>query len=123
MTPSNDTASTERMSRTAGIFTAIAGSVLLAAPERLGRVVGITGKRDAQLVAFVDLALAPGLILGRPAWPWLTARAVSNVATAVFVLSRADDASSRRRAGIFSALLTVATFADAHGVRASVARS
>ena len=120
MTESKNSSSTQRMATTAGIFTAVAGSVLLAAPERLGRLIGITAKRDAQAVAIVDLVLAPGLIFGRPPWPWLAARAVSNIATTVFVLQRAGDASSRRGAGAFSALLAVATFADVHAVRRSL---
>jgi hypothetical protein len=70
-----------------------------------------------QLVGCLDLALVPGLIFGRPQWPWLASRAVSNVATSVFVLRRAADAIPRRNARIFSAALAVATVTDVRAAR------
>jgi hypothetical protein len=94
------------------MFTAVAGTALLVTPARLGPVIGLAGARDAQLVGVLDLALVPGLLLGRPRWPWLAARAVSNVATAGFVLWRASDDRSRRNARVFSAALTLATVTD-----------
>lgn len=115
---SNNSTSGQRTSTTAGVVTAVAGSALLVAPTRLGPVIGLSAKRDAQLVAALDLALAPGLVFGRPQWPWLAARAVSNVTTAVFVLLRAEGARPQRLARVFSALLAVATVTDVLGVRA-----
>lgn len=117
MNHSNSNTVTERMATTAGVVTAIAGSALLAAPERLGPVIGLTAKRDAQLVGVLDLALSPGLMFGRPQWPWLAARAVSNVVTAGFVLRRAANPGSRRNARAFSALMAVATVTDLRAVR------
>lgn len=110
---------TPSMATTAGVVTAVAGSALLCAPDRLGPLIGLTERRDAQLVGALDLALSPGLMFGKPQWPWLAARAASNVATAAFALRRARTDTSVRNARVFSALLAVATVADVHALRTS----
>ncbi|QBR93691.1 hypothetical protein [Nocardioides euryhalodurans] len=74
-----------RAGRTAGLATLVIGSALLAAPGRAGPLAGIDDPRTARRVGLVDLALAPGLLVGTPRWPWLAARAVANVGTAVAV--------------------------------------
>lgn len=102
---------------TAGVVTTIAGSALLCAPSRVGPLIGLTSGRDARLVGALDLALAPGLMFGRPQWPWLTARAVSNVATGLFALRRAEDGAPRRNARVFSAFLVAATLTDLRAIR------
>jgi hypothetical protein len=107
-----------RVATTAGVVTAIAGPALLGAPERVGPAIGLTAKRDAQLVGALDLALAPGLLFGRPRWPWLMARAISNLATAGFVLRRAADDASRRNARRFSGVMVLATLTDLRALRA-----
>jgi hypothetical protein len=96
----------------AGVITAVAGSALLFAPGGSGALIGLTTRRDARIVAAVDLTLAPGMLFGRPQWPWLAARAVSNPPTASFVLRRAGIGASRRRARVFAAILAVATVND-----------
>jgi hypothetical protein len=118
MTQSGSHTATERLSTTAGVVTAIAGFALLRAPDRVGPLIGLAAKRDAQLVGILDLALSPGLLLGRPRWPWLMARAMSNVATAAFVLDRASDEASLRNARMFSGIMVLATFADVRALRA-----
>jgi hypothetical protein len=110
---------TPTMSTTAGVVTAIAGSALLCAPERLGPVIGLTERRDAQLVGVLDLVLSPGLLFGKPEWPWLAARAVSNVGAAVFTLRRARTDTSVRNARVFGALMMVATAADIRALLAA----
>ena len=120
MAPSDRRTSAQVLSTTAGVFTTIAGSALLYAPSRLGPLIGLTSRRDAQLVGVLDLALAPGLMFGRPQWPWLAARAISNVATAVFTLRRAEDGTSLRNARVFSALLAAATLTDLRAAGALV---
>ena len=103
---------------TAGIVTTVAGSALLCAPGRMGPLIGVMSRRDVRLVGALDLALAPGLMFGRPRWPWLAARAVSNVATGLFVLRRAEDGAPLRNARVFSAFLAAATLADLRAFRA-----
>ena len=51
MTHSNSNASIRRLATTAGIVSSIAGTALLGAPDRVGPVIGLTEKRDAQVVA------------------------------------------------------------------------
>src|SRR5690348_8543169 len=68
MTHSSDVPPGRRLAATAGVFTAVTGAALLVTPERLGPVIG--------------------LLSGTPRWPWMAARAMSNVATAGFVLGR-----------------------------------
>jgi hypothetical protein len=118
MLQSNSHTATERLSTTAGVVTAIAGCALLCAPDRVGPLIGLTAKRDVRRVGALDLALSPGLLVGRPRWPWLTARAVSNVVTAVFVLERAGDDAALRNARLFSAIMAIATLADVGALRA-----
>lgn len=112
MTSSQGGPPVQRLATIAGVFTAVAGTALLVTPERLGPTIGLAGRGDARLVGVLDLALVPGLLFGRPRWPWLAARAASNVATAGFVLWRASDERSRRNARAFSAALTLATVTD-----------
>jgi hypothetical protein len=83
--PRMDEEAALRASRTAGLATLVIGSALLGAPRRAGPLAGIDDPRTARRVGLVDLALAPGLLVGTPRWPWLAARAVANVGTAVAV--------------------------------------
>jgi hypothetical protein len=74
-----------RASRIAGLATLVIGSALLVDPHRVGPLAGIDDPGTARRLGLVDLALAPGLLVGTPRWPWLVARAVANVGTAVVV--------------------------------------
>jgi hypothetical protein len=118
VTPSTGRTSAQALSMTAGVVTTVAGSALLCAPGRMGPLIGLTSRRDVRLVGALDLTLAPGLMFGRPQWPWLAARAVSNVATGLFVLRRADDGAPLRNARVFSAFLVAATLTDLRAFRA-----
>jgi hypothetical protein len=118
VTPSTSRKSAQSLSMTAGVVTTIAGSALLCAPGRMGPLIGLTSRRDVRFVGALDLALAPGLMFGRPQWPWLAARAVSNVATGLFVLRRAEDGAPLRHARVFSAFLAAATLTDLRAFRA-----
>lgn len=109
--------SAQRLSMTVGVVTSIAGGGLLLAPNRAGPFIGLTAKRDAQLIGTLDLALSPGLIFGRPQWPWLSARVVSNLATAAFVLQRSEGDIPLRNARTFSAIMVVATIFDSLTLR------
>ncbi len=97
--------------RTAGLATVVIGSALLAAPRRVGALSGIDDPSTARRIGLVDLALAPGLLLGKPRWPWLAARAVANVGTAA-VVGRSGWAGRATTAG----LVTV-TLVDAQAAR------
>ena len=75
-----------RAGRIAGVATLAIGSALVVAPRTAGPWGGITDPRAARAIGLLDLALAPGLLVGRPRWPWLVARTVANVLTASVVV-------------------------------------
>ena len=90
-------------------FTAVAGAGLLLLPGRIGPLTGVTDPTDARILGVADLVLVPGLLAGRPRWPWMAARAVTNLGMAAFALRRA---SLPKRARVFAAFLCLATIAD-----------
>lgn len=59
------------------------GAALTVAPRPVGMAGGL-GDRPvlARVIGLMDLALVPGLLRGRPRWPWMVARAVSNLPVA-----------------------------------------
>lgn len=106
MTP----AAAERAAAWVGVATLLIGGALAVAPVRVGSVMGLTDPRGARIVGLADLALVPGLIRGRPVWPWVAARCSLNLAIAAYGLAvgRGD-----RRALSAAALLLGATVGDA----------
>ena len=70
---------------------------------------GIADPFAARLVGLADLALVPGLLRGRPRWPWLAARAGLNVAIIGYAVGTAR---RNRRAQVAAAALVAATFSD-----------
>ncbi|MER7078297.1 hypothetical protein SAMN02982929_05767 [Saccharopolyspora kobensis] len=68
----------ERLADVVGPVTLGMGVGLAAAPEKVGGALGLD-RRFARSVGIIDLALAPGLLLGRPKWPWMAARAGLNL--------------------------------------------
>lgn len=110
----------EKAAVTVGAATLLIGGALLTAPGRLGPLVGLSSPASTRVVGALDLALAPGLLAGRPRWPWLTARAALNVATAAYALRQARDSGTHTtRARAFALLLLAATVADSTAARAS----
>ena len=94
----------------AGLVTAPTGVALLAAPGIAGAT-GLTAGQSRAIGA-VDLALAIGLLAGRPRWPWATARAAANVATAL-VLARTGTPAGR----VLASSLAVLTGFDGAAAR------
>jgi hypothetical protein len=87
----------------------LAGLACTLVPGTIARVVGIDTTRGVlRSIGLVDLALAVGLYVGRPSWPWLLARAASNPAIAAVSLA----AARSRRAYLIAAGLAVATASD-----------
>jgi hypothetical protein len=87
----------------------VAGLACTLVPAATARVAGIDAAPGmVRAVGLADLALAPGLYVGRPSWPWLLARAASNPAIAAVSLASARS----RRARLLAASLAVATASD-----------
>lgn len=102
-----------RAAVTVGAGTLVIGGAMLTAPRSAGPLIGLVEPRSARMIGVLDLALAPGLLAGRPRWPWLAARAVTNLAMAVYAL-RLPPGDRRQvvRARAFAVALLVATVAD-----------
>jgi hypothetical protein len=99
----------ERAAVRVGVITTVIGGALTAAPARVGSVVGLTSPQAALVVGLADLALVPGLLRGRPRWPWLAARAGLNVA----IIGYAAVTNRRnRRAMVAATGLACAAVAD-----------
>jgi hypothetical protein len=87
----------------------VAGLACTLAPAATARLAGIDATLGVlRAVGLADLALALGLYVGRPSWPWLVARAASNPAIAAVSLASARS----RRARLLAAGLAVATVSD-----------
>jgi hypothetical protein len=105
MTPDN----AERAAVRVGVLTIAIGGVLTAAPARVGPLMGLTDPRAARFVGLADLALVPGLLRGRPRWPWLAARAGLNLTIVGYAVVTAR---RNRRAQVAAVALVAATVSD-----------
>lgn len=112
-----------RAATTVGAGTLVIGGALLAFPDRMGPALGLTGRREAQIVGALDLVLVPGLLVGTPRWPWLAARAALNSAMAGYALTRPRGGGRRAgRARALALALVVATVADGTAAAATRGR-
>jgi deazaflavin-dependent oxidoreductase (nitroreductase family) len=92
-------------SRQVGIGSLAIGTALLLWPQRLGLVAGLDSG-ETRLAALGDLAVVPGLVWGRPRWPWMLARGGVNLGIVSLLLRHR---SPRARVGAASlGLLTAA---------------
>lgn len=106
--------STERFTVAIGVVTAAIGAGLVIAPARIGAAIGLIEVGPARAIGFLDVALSPGLIIGRPRWPWLAARAAANILTAqqALLIARRDPTRGDRAGEVFASVLAVTTVAD-----------
>jgi hypothetical protein len=87
----------------------VAGLACTLAPAATARLAGIDATPGVlRVVGLADLALALGLYVGRPSWPWLLASAALKPAIAAMSLASARS----RRARLLAAGLAVATASD-----------
>ena len=104
-----------------GVITAIAGSALLVAPDTVGRLIGLDNPSIARAIGVADLSLVPGLVAGRPRWPWVIARAALNLPMAAVCLRDAGSTSRRRNARAFATAMLTATTSDVFTARRLIA--
>lgn len=77
------------------VVTLGAGAALTVAPGTVGPAAGFGNRKSVAVsIGLMDLALVPGLLRGKPRWPWMLARAAFNVPAA-----GALRAEARRPAG------------------------
>jgi hypothetical protein len=104
----------ERMPQAVGAITFAAGAALVAAPGATTRALQLEGEEAAlRLVGAADLALVPGLLLGRPRWPWMAARAALNLAQAGWLAGAARRSGAPALARGSAAALAALTLVDA----------
>ncbi len=76
-------------------MTLATGAALVASPGILTRPLGLDGHDGAvRAIGAADLVLVPGLLRGRPRWPWMIGRAALNLAIAAYLLGAAKQLSS-----------------------------
>lgn len=82
-----DLATAEHSAKSVGIVTLFIGIALVVAPSKAGRLLR-TGDHPAALriIGASDLALVPGLLVGRHRLRWMTARAGMNLVIAAYCL-------------------------------------
>lgn len=101
----------ERAATTVGFATLIIGAALIAAPDRLGRLVRIENHpQGLRVIGLADLALVPGLVRGRPRWPWMAGRAGLNLLFAGWFLrlARREGSVGAKIGALAMVLLTMA---------------
>lgn len=95
-----------RVPQFVGVVTLGAGVALLAAPRPVARAAHLGDRPTlARVIGVMDLVLVPGLLRGRPRWPWMLARAAFNVPVAAAYWAQADRAGDTfARAGTIAML-------------------
>ena len=104
-------AAARRTATAVGVATSPIGGWLVLAPEDVARALGLRDSRAVRIIGVADLALVPGLIAGRPRWPWMAARAGLNVAIAAHLLDATRKTPDRRPRAV-ALLLAGITVAD-----------
>lgn len=121
-TPSPAVTMAEQAATTAGMVTTVAGVALILAPARCGARIGMEHHAGVlRTIGITDLIVAPGLLAGRPRWPWLLARAALNVGLVAVTWNYRDDLGDlRSRIGVGQfAVLTVIDGASAAVLRSA----
>ena len=98
----------EDMPATAGYVTTATGVALVLAPGVAARQMGLAGQEGPlRLIGAADLVLVPGLLRGKPRWPWMIARAGMNLAMAAYFLGVGGKSPAARVTGYVLMGLTV----------------
>jgi hypothetical protein len=100
----------ERVAQGVGVVTLAVGTVLAIAPVTASRRLRLGDHRaGVRAVGLADLALVPGLLCGRPRWPWMAARAALNLLIAAYTawLAQREGSVASRIATIALVGLTV----------------
>ena len=100
-----------RTAATVGLATSVIGGTLVWAPDTVVRALRLSHPQPIPLIGLADLVLVPGLIAGRPRWPWMAARAGLNVVIAAYLIDETRR-SSEPRLGSAALLMAAITVAD-----------
>ena len=98
----------EDMPTTVGYVTTATGVALVLAPGVAARQMGLAGQEGPlRLIGAADLVLVPGLLRGKPRWPWMIARAGMNLAMAAYFFGVGGKSRAARATGYALMGLTV----------------
>jgi hypothetical protein len=90
-----------------GAATSLIGGALAADPKKVGDLIHLQDTTGLRAIGIADLALVPGLLAGRPRWPWMAARGTLNIAIVAFLLRRPAGADTLKLRIVSAALLGV----------------
>jgi hypothetical protein len=106
-----DQASAQRSATSVGVITLCIGVALVAVPSRAARILR-TGDHPTALriIGISDLALVPGLLVGRRRAEWMMARAALNLMIAAYCLRlvRRERVLGAKLGAVAMAIATVA---------------
>jgi hypothetical protein len=96
-----------------GCVTAAIGAALAAEPRLATGPLGLDGHDAAvRAIGASDLLLVPGLLRGRPRWPWMAVRAAFNIAVAGYLHRATPQSSSPRAARAGAGVMAGLTLVD-----------
>jgi len=93
------------------VITLVLGAALAVVPGGAARLLGVDGHANGmRVIGLADLAVVPGLLRGRPRWPWVVARASLNLPMAAYArwLGGREGSAAARVAGVTLLGLTAA---------------
>lgn len=103
----------ERIPVFVGLVTLAAGSALTIAPRQVGPALSLGEHPEiARAIGVSDLVLVPGLLRGRPRWPWMLARAGLNLVIAAHYRRVAAEPGGPAAARLGAAALVGLTAVD-----------
>jgi len=108
----------QRSATRVGLITLPIGIALVVAPSRAGRLLSARDHSVAlRAIGALDLALVPGLLVGRLRWQWMAARAGLNLGIAAYCLGlvRRERASA---AMVGAVAMVAAPMADSRTISA-----
>jgi hypothetical protein len=89
----------QRAATGVGLTTLVIGAALVAAPNGAARLLRL-GEHPGGMraVGLADLALVPGLVRGKPQWPWMAGRGALNLLIAAYIrwLAQREGSTSAR---------------------------
>lgn len=106
-------AAVERLTDAAGLVSLVLGTALTVAPVRSAALLGLGGTpTTGRFIGLLDVVLAPGLLRGRPRWPWMVGRTAVNllVARTYAVERHRSGGDLRARGGVVA--MSVLTLVD-----------
>ncbi|MEA2171718.1 MAG: hypothetical protein QOF76_5018 [Solirubrobacteraceae bacterium] len=95
-----DSAQAHRAAQMVGFGGGGIGALLVARPQLGTAAAGTTDATAMRIIGAADMALIPGLLAGKPRWPWMVARLSLNVAIGRYLLGTGSPKAKAIAAGL-----------------------